>query len=836
VTPPRPAGNSLRRVWNLTGLLAVAGIALYMLVLRDLPAPDAPFHVPWWALIPAFILTEIYVVHIQFRREAQTYGLADVVLIFGLFFVEPALIVPAQMLGAGIGLFVHRRQRGLKLCFNVTHMGLSSAIAAIVFHGLAGQDFMSSRTWFATLAAILTTNLIADLSIGAAIWMAEGVRLAPSRVALGAVAGMANTSLGLTTVVVAWTHPAASWALLFLVAIMHAAHRAYASLQAQHERLETLYTATRAVHGSIDLEEIGQTLLAQLRTMFRAHTAEIVLFNAEEGIALRTALSGNAPLTITPATMSITPDTAVLIEDEDDPLARELAARGIGQAMVAPLIGNGETFGSVLVGDREGNVRGFNHDDLKQFETAVKHASVSLENASLVSELRRHIARAEHQANHDALTGLGNRALFDQRLAAALRETSGALAVFLLDLDRFKEVNDTLGHRNGDALLKQLATRLRHVAGRDATVARFGGDEFCVLTPVEGHLAAAAMARTLLAGVDEPFVLEGLSVVVEGSIGIAVSPEHGSDPQTLVQRADVAMYLAKAQKTGFEFYDQERDEYSPARLALVAELREAIERDELVLHYQPKVASGTGIVRGAEALVRWQHPRRGLLSPMEFIPLAEQTGLAAPLTFSVLDQALHSLRAWRDAGHDISVAVNLPPRMLLDADLPDRVRAAIEAAGVPAAALTLEVTESSVMEDQGRSLTTLAMLEAMGVHMSIDDFGTGYSSLSRLKQIPASEIKIDRSFIQGMLTDASEDVIVRSTIDLGKNLGRTIVAEGVETREEWDRLSDLGCDAIQGYFISKPLPGEQFLRWLTAYRPPTSSPNLPASPRLVSFG
>lgn len=817
-----PVANPVRRIWRLTGFLAAVGGLLYVLAVRNLAPTPGPFAIPWWALAVAFVVTEIYVVHIQFRAEAQTYGLADVVLIVGLYFVEPALVVPAQMLGAGIGLALHRRQIGLKLVFNVTQMGLSGTAAILVFHGLGHGEYMAPRGWLATLAAILVTNLIADLTIGAAIWMTEGAPIRRAQLALGAVAGVANTSLGLTTVVVFWTFPAAGWVLLSLFLIMHAAHRAYASLQSQHERLETLYTTTRRVHGSIDLEEIGRTLLAELRSMLRAQTAEIVLFDRGEGIALRTTLSGDTPLEIAPTDLPVTPEAAVLISGSDDPFAAELAARGLSEAMIAPLIGNGEVFGSVMVADREGTIRGFDADDLKQFETAVTHASVSLENAQLVSEMRKHIERAEHQARHDALTGLGNRVLLDERLVESLTGSSASLAVFLLDLDRFKEVNDTLGHRNGDTLLQQLAGRLSRAAGPTSTVTRMGGDEFAVLSPVEGNLGAAAIAKRMLSELEAPFTLEGLSVAIEGSIGIAVAPEHGTDGHTLVQRADVAMYLAKATKSGFEFYDAERDEYSPARLALVAELRDAIERKELTLHYQPKVDARSGAVVGAEALVRWNHPRRGMLPPDEFIPLAEQTGLAAPLTMLVLDDAVRAVRVWRDEGHDITVSVNLPTRMLLDLGFPNRVADALARHGVPAHALTLEVTESSVLEDPGRSAGTLAALEALGAHVSIDDFGTGYSSLAHLRQLPASELKIDKSFVQRMLVDDSDDVIVRCTIDLGRNLGRTVVAEGVETIEAWERLASLGCDVLQGYFISRPIPSNQFLAWLDAYVPPVA--------------
>ena len=326
--------------------------------------------------------------------------------------------------------------------------------------------------------------------------------------------------------------------------------------------------------------------------------------------------------------------------------------------------------------------------------------------------------------------------------------------------------------------------------------------------------AALAVAEKVRRTLRDPFVLEGIALDVDASVGVALYPDHGYDVETLLQRADVAMYLAKQDHSGCELYSAERDEYSPARLALVGELRRAIDCDELVLHYQPKADLRSGQVSGVEALVRWQHPERGLIGPDEFIPLAERTGLIRDLTHVVLDAALGQVRTWRAQGIDLSVSVNLSARDLLDLELPETVRSLLAQHEIAADRLELEITESVILADPMRARAVLSRLDAMGVQLAIDDFGIGYSSLAYLKRLPVSEIKIDRSFVLNMESDDNDGVIVRSTIDLGRNLGLRVVAEGVENEATWHKLGALNCDQAQGYFLSRPVPGDQIAAWL----------------------
>ena len=432
--------------------------------------------------------------------------------------------------------------------------------------------------------------------------------------------------------------------------------------------------------------------------------------------------------------------------------------------------------------------------------------------------LRRQAAENKHLALHDPLTGLPNRSLFHDRAAQALlaaRREGGGVALMILDLDRFKEVNDTLGHHNGDLLLKEIGARLREALRASDSVARLGGDEFGLLLPkVLQSDAAVDVAEKIRAALREPFTLQGVRLDLGASVGIALYPEHGADVETLLQRADVAMYVAKEDHAGCELYSAERDGYSPSRLALVAELRRAIDERELVLHYQPKAEVRSGRVVGVEALVRWQHPGRGLLGPLEFVPIAERTGLIKDLTLYVLDAALAQLRAWQEEGLEQTVSVNLSARDLLDVELPDTIARLLAHHRVDAERLELEITESVILADPMRARLILSRLSEMGIELAIDDFGSGYSSLAYLKRLPVGVIKIDRSFVMNMEQDENDAVIVRSTIDLGRNLGLKVVAEGVANAEIWNELASLDCDLAQGYHLGRPMPGGAIADWM----------------------
>jgi diguanylate cyclase (GGDEF)-like protein len=436
-------------------------------------------------------------------------------------------------------------------------------------------------------------------------------------------------------------------------------------------------------------------------------------------------------------------------------------------------------------------------------------ASASRKLQRQTEELRSSAERDRHQATHDSLTGLPNWVLLRDRLERSLSaaaRSSGEVALLLIDLDRFKEVNDTLGHTYGDKLLCQVGPRLRSVLRDGDTVARLGGDEFAVLLPtVDGVAEAEAVAQRLSAALHRAFDVDGVILDVEASVGIVLSPWHGTDTEELLRNADIAMYVAKEMKAGAVVFTPEQVT-APSRLTVLGDLRRALDGDEeLFLNYQPKYTLDGERIEGAEALLRWQHPLLGLIPPDEFIPIAEGTGIILRLTERVLGMALGQLRRWTDAGHVVPVAVNLSTRCLLDAGLPDLVERLLAEHGVPARLLRLEVTESAVMGDAARCMEVLQRLHDLGVKLSIDDFGTGYSSMAYLRRLPVDELKIDRSFVLGMCTTQQDAVLVRTAIDLGHNLGLTVVAEGVEGPQHVDALRELGCDIAQGYHYARPM-------------------------------
>jgi diguanylate cyclase (GGDEF)-like protein/PAS domain S-box-containing protein len=433
-----------------------------------------------------------------------------------------------------------------------------------------------------------------------------------------------------------------------------------------------------------------------------------------------------------------------------------------------------------------------------------------------ITERRQAEAALEHQALHDALTTLPNRMLLEDRLDQAIRmaqRDEQPLALFVLDLDRFKDVNDTLGHHAGDQLLQEVARRLRRSLRASDTIARLGGDEFAILLP-EADIAAASLAAEKLVDVLEvPASLDGQEVSIGASIGLALYPEHAGDADSLLRHADVAMYVAKQTRGGYSIYTPDQDQSNSDRLMLAGALRRAIAAEELTLHYQPKIDCPTGAASGVEALVRWEHPQQGLITPDRFIPVAEQTGLIRPLTRWVLNAAIQQARAWHDEGLRLSVAVNLSAHDLQDRELPALVSGLLRHWDLGAEWLNLELTESALMVEPMRAWEVLTQLHGFGVRIAIADFGTGYSSLGYLKHLPAHELKIDRSFVRNMAEEERDHAIVRSTIDLGHYLGLEAVAEGVEDYETLELLGSLGCDFAQGYYLSPPLSATDVAQW-----------------------
>jgi diguanylate cyclase (GGDEF)-like protein len=448
--------------------------------------------------------------------------------------------------------------------------------------------------------------------------------------------------------------------------------------------------------------------------------------------------------------------------------------------------------------------------------------------ARAARRLRRQSEENYTLARHDQLTGLPNRTMFIERLSEALREDQpppDAVAVLLIDLDGFKDINNTLGTQIGDQVLCEVGRRLEFELADSALVARVGADEYALLIPsTAGVPGAQAIAAAVQSSLELPIALEGVALNIEASVGIAVMGEHAQDLDTLLQRADLALSRAKSHHSRVEVYSPAHDGFDPTRLTLLGQVRPALEHDEFVLHYQPKIDLETKRISGVEALLRWRHPEHGLLAPLRFIPLVEQTALIGPVTLHVIDQALRQTSRWRELGLDVGMAVNLSARNLLDPELPAQIATLLRGHDVPAETLTVEVTESATLADPDRAVRVLSALTASGVGVSIDDFGTGNASIEYLARLPANEIKIDRSFVTDMCKDSRAEAIVHSTIDLARHLELNVVAEGIETEDVLDHLAGLGCDTGQGYFISRPLPADEITaRLLDELRPSTSA-------------
>jgi diguanylate cyclase len=459
-------------------------------------------------------------------------------------------------------------------------------------------------------------------------------------------------------------------------------------------------------------------------------------------------------------------------------------------------------------------------DDFLTKPTCPDELTLRLEIAERILAVHDNLARQNlqlaYQATHDGLTGLPNRSHLQSELDRRLngRSTDGPLALLLIDLDRFKEINDAFGHHCGDLLLRALAPRLRDAVGDSGTAARIGGDEFGVLLPRADATSAVRVAEAILAALRQPIVIKGQALDVGASIGIALCPNHANDPIAILQCADIAMYAAKRSRVGYLVYAPDRREFQPVRVALIGELHRGIEQNQLLMHYQPKINLRTRAIEGVEALVRWLHPRDGLLPSNQFIELAEETGLIKPLTLWALHTALLQCRVWHQEGLALNVAVNLAADLVTEPDLVEMIVANLQGSDALPAWLTLEVTESAVMGDPTTAKATLGRLRGMGVRIAIDNFGTGYSSLAYLRDLPVDEIKIDPSFMHGLTPGGPNAGIVKSVIDLGRNLGLKVVAEGAEDLETVEFLESLGCDSAQGFYFSKPVAPADFTAWL----------------------
>ncbi|MGA5299772.1 putative bifunctional diguanylate cyclase/phosphodiesterase [Nucisporomicrobium flavum] len=821
-----------RQVVALSVVLGTAAVAFngVPLLLNGMPSPGE-FGTPAWLLplLVMFCLTEGFAIHVRVRRGGHAISITEIPMVIALAVLNPLLVVLARTIGGTAGLAVLRRQRGQKLAFNIALISLQATLAVALYGALTQPDrgLTGPREWLAAYAAMLAADLLAIILITAVISLHDDPsewRRLPSAMR-GLLLVLVATSVALISAIAVQNNPAAIAILAVLYGVVHVGYRTYVQQNQGNEQVENLYDFTSALDSSLNTGQLVCLIVGQVRDELRASSVELMLPPSGTEPARSVRLSGQGEmqetLTHEPAAAGWwAPATA----GEPVLLAADAArADGPVDGMAVPVpVGDGLT-AVLLVTDSLPDTPTFTADHLRLLQAMANHASVALANARLVDRLRQEAVEKEHLALHDPLTGLPNRRhlyrLLDTALAPHPHGTH--TAILMMDLDRFKEINDALGHDIGDALLREVGQRLRHQLDSRGCVARLGGDEFAILLEVASPEDALAVGQELVRNVERPVHLDHLTLHPRASVGIAMAPEHGSESGTLLRCADVAMYAAKQARAGVRIYRATDDRNTPQRLALIGDLRDAIDRHETLVAFQPKVDPATGAVVGAEALSRWNHPEQGFIEPDLFVPLAEHSGLIRPLTLHVLDVALRNCADWHKAGRRMHVAVNLSPNTLLDDTLTDVIKRVLAEHGVPASALTLEITESTLMADPDRSLVTLDGLRRLGVKISVDDFGTGYSSLGRLRDLPIDEVKIDKSFVQNAADDHRDQALVRSTVDLGHALGLRVVAEGVEDEETYAFLAHAGCDVVQGYYFSKPLSADEFTAWLNS----TTSPH-----------
>jgi diguanylate cyclase (GGDEF)-like protein len=825
---PTRAANPEKQVWLLTGLVAIAAVVAWSVLARWAPLPDAPF-AHWPLVFGGFLLCQVYLVRFEFRGESTAITFSDVPLVIGLACVSPVALLAARLAGSTLALTVWFRQSPMKLAFNLSLHALEVAVAVCAYHlVLGGESVTSLRGWVAAVVAIVANEMVAQSLLFVVTSFFAGPP--PRRVAMQALITIvffagATAALGVVTLSMTANDPKTLIALGALVGVFAVLTRRHLVLRERFEAVELLYGFTGAVSAALAADEALAAVLTQSAEALRAERAELTLV-LDDGATWRASLFDSGIVMETrPAELldvereAMTSRTGAVVSAGT---ATETLPDGtpMRDAVVAP-IDTGAVHGALLVANRVGGLLPFDDGDRRVLESLANHASVVLRSHGLLAQLRDEVAAKEHQSLHDALTGLGNRTLFGNEVAAALAAGS-VVTVLHMDLDRFKDINDSLGHHFGDLVLTEVATRLVRVVDGRGVVARLGGEEFAAVV-IGRDVDPMEAAAELSAALADPFLVDDLSLEVSASIGVATSSEDAADAATLLRHADIAMYQAKGTQAHTARYAPEHDAYTRRRVALVGDLRRAIEHDELELYYQPQVDLSTGNVAGVEALLRWHHPEHGFVPPDEFVGLAEHSSLIRPLTRWVLERALCQLRAWDAEAIDIDMAVNLSVHNLADPDLVTMVQELLAATGVHPPRLTLEITETSVMSDLGGSLAALNALAATGVRLSIDDFGTGYSSLSRLARLPVSEVKIDRSFVINMDSDLAAGIIAHATTTLGRNLGLRVVAEGVETPRSWQRLEEYGCHMAQGYLIARPMPADHLAGWLLQYSPPVAA-------------
>jgi diguanylate cyclase (GGDEF)-like protein len=814
-------------IWLLTLVIACAAAAVHALSIAGMPAAPTARHLPWWGLAMAFALAEAWVVHFHFRRSSHSFSLGELPLVFGLLFLSPNELLLASVLGSALPLVLDREIPPVKVCFNVAQFTLGTCVAIAVFDLLApSHDALAPAVWSAALMAVFATAAVADVTIGAAIGLAEGklsLRQRLEMLGINWCVATVNGCLALSAATVYAVSPAAAIFLLLPAGMLIFAYRAYMSERRRHTELEFLHEATAALSRSPEIVPELEVLLERTRGAFRAEVAELVLFSAEFGPSLRSTLGPG--------------DRKRMLESLDEPVVNRLrefaerqggvlpltqideadlrewwAARGLREGVLVALKGDSRVVGLLVLAERVGVERSFSADELRLVETLAGNVTVALQYDHLehaVRELTSLRADLEREAFYDSLTGLANRSLFINRVDKALRTRSESVFVLFVDIDDFKTINDTLGHQAGDEVLSEVAKRLQRCLRDGDTAARLGGDEFAVLLEDDPTAEdAVAVAERTLAEFRNPIHVAGDRVSIQLSIGVAkgLRGQHAADD--LLRNADVAMYGAKGRgKNQLQLFEPGMQRAIEQRHRLKRELELAIERREFSVQYQPIIDLRTGGAVAVEALVRWDHPKLGSVSPGDFIPFAEESGLIVPIGELVMEDACRQasiLGERSPAGEPLGMHVNVSTIELLDEHFLGRLDSLVLGYGLQPGQITIEITEHVLVFDELLALATLEAARERGYRVAIDDFGTGYSSLAYLRNLPIDTIKIPKAFIDGVGGSTKDDMFARAVVDFGSKLDLTVVAEGVERAEQAAILRSLGCEHAQGFYFARP--------------------------------
>ncbi len=833
----RKAVSRVGRVHVMTAVLCVVGIAAAVGVF-GLSGRSQPFTIPWFVLAPFFCAAEVCVVHIQFRREAHSFSLSEVPLVLGLFFTPAFGVVAASFIGTAVALSVWRRQSLLKLAFNLGNFTLGTAVAVALFWHLAPvANPVGTVGCLAALFAVAITGLLQTTIIIIAISLSDG-RLDPSGVlttyGFAMLGTVVNACLALITVTLLWFHAESAWLVVVPTFGVALAYRSYVSEHEKRNQVGFLYESSRQLQRTTEVDEALIDLLRGACDTFRAEMAEITIIPTRDSESMvRTSVGANGttermrPIAVDDVEVrfveGIVKRAPALLERRTVDVEKQslLDCRGLRDGMVAVLRGETRLVGTMLIGNRLGEVSSFDHEDLRLFEMLATQVGTALEKGRLehsLAQLTELQHQLSHQAFHDPLTGMANRLLFRTRVSDALGRAGEHLSVLFIDLDDFKTINDSLGHAIGDLLLCAVADRITACLRSGDIAARLGGDEFALLLEgVADGRPAIAIADKIVERFREPFMVQGEEILIHASLGIVTDVAGERSAEELLRNADEAMYMAKSLGKGrWEMFAPSMHAAVRLRHELKADLNRTLERDELALEYQPIIEVASGKIVATEALLRWHHPRRGLVPPSEFIALAEETGLIAPIGRWVLERACEQAARWQDLpnGRGVGVSVNLSARQLQRGGFAEETRTLLATTGLDPHLLILEVTESDAAGDEDDIKHSLAEMRRFGIRIALDDFGTGHSSLSRLRDFPVDILKIDQSFTSALGPADDVSGLSQAIFQFGQSMGLTVIAEGVDDPSQLHKLRDFACEWAQGFLISRPVPIEAMLALL----------------------